>query len=66
MDTGTQKAINQAADKAADRAVEAIKPYFDEKVEEVKRHMDVRTEDLEKQLFAVAKGNSDAQGDQRR
>jgi hypothetical protein len=62
MDAETEKAIEQAADKGADRAVEAIKPYFDEKVEEVKRHMDVRAEDLEKRLSAVAEG-VDANGE---
>lgn len=62
MDPETKKVIEEAADqaaaKAADRAseqaVEAIKPYFNEKVEEVKRHMDMRAEELEKEIAGVA------------
>lgn len=58
MDDVTREAINaasqKAAEQAAERALEAIKPYFDEKVEEVERHMDVRAEALEQQLSGLA------------
>lgn len=44
------KEIEQAIDAAANRALEAVRPYFDAKVEEVKRHMDVQVEVLEKEI----------------
>lgn len=58
MDDVTREAIDaasqKAAEQAAEQALEAIKPYFDEKAEEVKRHMDVRAEALEQQLSGLA------------
>jgi len=61
MDKEIKKAINaasgQAADRAAQQAVEAIKPYFDEKVQEVRSHFDVTKEQIISEIKAIGEGH---------